>query len=269
MAAAGRLPATIGLRPHPPPPITTAVPRLLVINPNTTASVTAQVLAAGREAAPDAQWEGVTAAFGAAYIASETAYAIAAHAVLDAYAQHYRGHDAVLIACFGDPGLLALGELCPVPVVGLAEASLRAAAAEGPFAVVTGGTAWGPMLRRFARTHRLDAQLTGVHTVALTGAEIAADPARALDQLAARCRFAITEGAGRIVLGGAALAGLAQQLQPRVAVPVLDNVRLGIAALLDSVSPARADTGDSDAPATRVAGPVQGLGPELAWVLSG
>ena len=62
--------------------------RVLVINPNTSASVTAQVLTECRHVQGQTIWDGVTARLGAPYIASEVAYALAAHAVLDAYALH-------------------------------------------------------------------------------------------------------------------------------------------------------------------------------------
>ena len=210
--------------------------RILVINPNTTASVTDMVLAACRNAQPQLQWDGATAAFGHPYIASEASYAVAAHAVLDAFAKHYQAHDAVLIACFGDPGLLALRETCKAPVLGLAESSFRAAAARGPFAVVTGGSAWGPMLERFAHTHRLDAQLQGVFTVELTGAQIAAEPQRARADLCRACQAGVDAGALVILLGGAALTGQSGALQPDVVVPVLDNVLLAAQAVADAVT---------------------------------
>jgi len=210
--------------------------RILVINPNTSVSVTDAVLGSCRQARPDVTWEGVTARFGAPYIASEVAYVMGAHAVLDAYSAHYAAHDAVLIACFGDPGMLALREICPVPVISLAETGFRVAAARGPFAVVTGGRAWGPMLERFARTHRLDEQLVGIHTVELTGPEIAADPERAMAALAEACQPGIAAGAGCIVLGGAALAGLALMLQAQLGVPVLDNVLLGAQAAAEAAT---------------------------------
>ena len=208
--------------------------RVLVINPNTSASVTDAVVRACRSVQPALEWHGVSARFGAPYIADEISYAVAAHAVLDAYSAHFDGHDAVLIACFGDPGLLALREMAGVPVFGLAQASLAAATQHGRFAVVTGGHAWGPMLARFARAQQLDARLCGIHTVDLTGAQIAAAPAAALDSLAAAAQQGIDGGAGCILLGGAALAGLAARLQPRVAVPVLDNVLLAARAVADA-----------------------------------
>ena len=90
------------------------------------------------------------ASFGAAYIGSRAGAAIAGHAVLDAYARHAESAgppDAVVIACFGDPGLEALAEISGRPVVGFAEAGFRAAAAlGGRFLVATNGAAWAEML---------------------------------------------------------------------------------------------------------------------------
>jgi len=237
--------------------------RILVINPNTSASVTDRVAASCRLAHPAVQWDGVTARLGAAYISSESAYAIAAHAALDAYAAHFDGHDAVLVACFGDPGLLALREVAAAPVVGLAQASFEAAARRGPFAVVTGGKAWGPMLERFARMHRLDDRLVGVHTVDLTGAQIAAEPERALDDLREACERGQQAGAHSIVLGGAALAGMAATLQPRLAIPLLDNVLLGAQAAMD----AALQTPATPVPSAAARSPVTGLGAALTRLL--
>jgi len=209
--------------------------RCLVINPNTSGAVTDRVVAACRQAQPGVRWEGATARFGAAYIADEVAYAKAAHAALDAYEAFHSGQDAVLLACFGDPGLLALRELARRPVIGLAQSSFEAAAQRGPFAVVTGGHAWAPMLSRFARLHGLDAKLVGIHTIDWTGAQIAADPDGALDALVAAAQKGIAAGAQFILLGGAALAGLARSLQPRLSIPVLDNVLLAAQAVADAL----------------------------------
>src|SRR5258708_19604635 len=69
----------------------------------------------------------VTGRFGAPYIASRAAAAIAGHAALDALAEHVLDCDVVYLACFGDPGLAALKEVAPVPVVGMAEAPVEPA----------------------------------------------------------------------------------------------------------------------------------------------
>src|SRR3972149_1668697 len=103
------------------------MPRLLVINPNTTASIT-ELVARHVRAAVGEDFEIVTATggFGCAYIASEACYAVAGHAALECFAEHGEECDAVLLACFGDPGLFALREVSRAPVVGLAEASMHA-----------------------------------------------------------------------------------------------------------------------------------------------
>ncbi len=208
--------------------------RLLVINPNTLASVSALVqhhvqLAAG----PDVQVDTVTARFGAPYIACEASYAVAGHALLDAWAADQCAAltpkpDAVLIACFGDPGLWALRESSAAPVTGLAEASFIQASELGGFAVVTGGAKWKPMLQRLARVLGVDEQLVDIHTVAPSGAELAGDPQAAIGLLAAACQQAASEPQVKsIVLGGAGLAGMAAAVQKHVSVPVIDSVVAG------------------------------------------
>jgi Asp/Glu/hydantoin racemase len=206
------------------------MPRLLVINPNTTASIT-ELVARRVQAVVGEDFELVTATgrFGCAYVASEACYAIAGHAALDCFAEHGEGCDAVLLACFGDPGLFALREVSKAPVVGLAEASMQAAVERGGrFAIVTGGERWKPILERFATMLGFRDRLAAVRTVALTGGEIAENPEAAIATLAAACAAAADEdGADEVVLGGAGLAGLAERIQPRVWVPVFDSVVVG------------------------------------------
>ena len=127
---------------------------LLVINPNTSASVSELLQRHLQARTGDAlQVQAVTARFGAPYIACEASYAVAQHATLDAWAAA-RAHgglpDAVLIGCFGDPGLFALRAGAGVPVSGLAEAAFLSAAKNGWFAIVTGVEPWRPMLERMA-----------------------------------------------------------------------------------------------------------------------
>ena len=207
--------------------------RILLINANTTASITDKLVGIANGMAPaGVVFEGATGRFGARYIASRAASAIAAHAALDAWAEHGAGADAVLIGCFGDPGLDALREVAQVPVLGLADAA--AAAAKGRrFGVVTGGAAWKPMLEEFFASRGVGAQLAGVRTVAPSGGEIARDPEGALALLAAACRASAEEdGAEVVILGGAGLAGLATRLAPRVPVPVLCSVEEGVRAAI-------------------------------------
>lgn len=229
--------------------------KLLLLNCNTDPGITERLAQAAR-AMCDHEIIPATARFGARYIATRAASAIAAHAVLDLLADRVgranpEGFDAVIIACFGDPGIDAAREMLAIPVLGLADASITAAlrAVAGPIhasgpsgppaigpkaahvAFLTGGTAWVPMLEEFCllRGHTSDA--IRIAAVAPTGDMIAREPDRALALLAEAAREQVAAGAGVVVLGGAGLVGLAERLQPMVSVPVLDCLRVTLELL--------------------------------------
>lgn len=238
--------------------------RILLINPNTTPAITERMAAyIGDVARSAATFVPVTGRFGARYISTRAAAAIAAHAALDALAEQVAGCDAVYLACFGDPGLAALKEVAPVPVIGMAEASCIEAARQGRrFAIVTGGALWKPMLEEFVATLGLSQQLAAVRTVAPTGDQIARDPDAALALLAGACAACADEdGAEIVILGGAALAGLAQRIQPRVAVPLLCSVEVGAKAVIAAAAEQRRDKN----PVMRLSS--VGLSPALAKLI--
>ncbi len=191
-----------------------AARRLLLINPNTTQAMTdamrrqiAGLLPAGVEV------QAITAAFGHPVIATRVAYAVAAHAALDAYAGYKAPHDAVILGCFGDPGLEALREVAPVPVVALADASFSAALAlDQPFAVLTVGPAWKPMLEEQLAAHPAGRLCQDVLALDGTGLDFAGHPAHLVAALDREAHRLAAAGAGTLVLGGAALAGIAPLL---------------------------------------------------------
>ncbi|KQP12001.1 aspartate/glutamate racemase family protein [Pseudorhodoferax sp. Leaf267] len=221
--------------------------QLLVLNPNTSTSVTKLLQTHVQAVAgPAVRVRSVTARFGAPYIACEASYAVAAHAALDAWAAALQegeepAPDTVLIGCFGDPGLFALRDSSPVPVTGLAEAACVEAARHGRFAIVTGGARWVPMLERLALTLGHGDALVGIHTVAPTGAELAADPMGAQALLAQACREAAERWQARaVIVGGAGLAGVAAAIQSQVDVPLIDSVAAGTRHALALAAPPHA-----------------------------
>lgn len=148
--------------------------------------------------------------------------------------------DAVLIGCIGDPDLLALRQLSDAPVLGLAQASLQTAhqevGANGRHAVITGGQAWVPMLHRLIVQLGLNDRLSDIRAVDKTGVQLAANPKAAVRELAHLCeQLLATDGALKtILLGGAALGGLAPPIQARLrergvmSVELLDSVAVGL-----------------------------------------
>jgi allantoin racemase len=207
--------------------------RLLIINPNTTDAMTDKVAAAARRALPTGTAiVAVTGRFGARYIASRASFAVAGHAALDAFAAHGEGCDAVLLACFGDPGLDALREVAHCPVVSLIDAACAEAGSDGRrFSIVTGGERWGPMLTEMIMARGLSGQLASIKTVAPTGGEIARDPERAAATLADACRRCAREdGADAVILGGAGLIGIADLIRPVLPVDVICSNEAGFRA---------------------------------------
>lgn len=247
------------------------MPRILVLNANTTASVTDLVMHHMRDVlGADAALIPATARLGARYISTEASYAIAGHSALDCLAHHCAeapdGFDSVLLACFGDPGLFALREASPVPVVGLAEAAMQEAALIGRYSIVTGGVLWKPMLLRLAHALGLTDSIASIRPITLTGDQIAADPEGALAFLAAEAQAAAKDdGAQAVILGGAALAGLAARIAPSVSVPVIDSVHAGARAALKLALQSRQwwpDSASVKAPSLSI-----GLSPALARLL--
>ncbi len=206
--------------------------KLLLLNPNTTQSITDRLHARVQDRLGDV-WHvtSLTAPFGAPYIADEASYAIAAHATLQVYEAQVGRFDAMLLACFGDPGGFALKEDGRMPSVGLAEAAMREAAAMGKYAIVTGGAAWKPMLERLAFGIGGDvfARLAHIEAITLTGAQIAENPEAAHAALLAACETArrAAPQIHSVILGGAGLMGIAEALRPCFSLPLIDSVDAG------------------------------------------
>jgi Asp/Glu/hydantoin racemase len=215
--------------------------KLLLLNGNTDPGITERMAQGARRMCTH-EITPLTARFGARYIASRAASAVAAHAVLDSLAveigrENPKGYDAAIIGCFGDPGLEAARECFPVPIIGMADAAIFAALRVAPrVAVLTGGAAWVPMLEEFFLLRGLGPDKVRVAAIPPTGDMIAREPARAAGLLAETARGEIARGAGVILLGGAGLVGLDALVAPQVTVPVLDGLRCAIEAAETAVA---------------------------------
>ena len=220
-----------------------AAKRILLINPNTSSATTERLLEVLRpRLPPDISLDGHTAQFGARYIACEASHAVAAHAMLEIWAEQVSAPSTppagVLIGCFGDPGLFALRESSACPVTGLAEASFIEASSFGEFAIVTGGERWRPMLHRLAQALGYGEKLRHIETVAPSGAELLADPEMANRCLTQACTNAVRTGVKAIIIGGAGLAGYAAKLQAHQPIPLIDSAQAGLNILLSDKAPA-------------------------------
>jgi Asp/Glu/hydantoin racemase len=200
--------------------------RLLIVNPNTSTAITETIEARVRAQLGDCfTLRTATAPFGFRYIASRAGIAVAGHAVLEAAAEALASGerpDAILLACFGDPGFDALSEICDMPVVGFAEAGLRAAAAlPGAFIAATKGDVWHEVILELAQKLGVAGKLAGVETMD----HLTDDPTQIAAFLAARAQAA---GASRVLIGGAGLIPRLDAIAAASHVPVLDAHRAAI-----------------------------------------
>ena len=183
--------------------------RFVVLNPNTTAAMTNAVVARMAPLLPGAELCGLTAPNGPSVIDSRESFAVGAVSAIDLLADLPAGTDAVLLACFGDPGLAEMRARSAVPVVGLAEAAiLEAVSGKRRFAIVTAGAAWVPMLRECVAAHGAAQSLVDVYALDGNGADLRRDPAGFGAAISAFAARAVEEGARSLILGGAAFAGL-------------------------------------------------------------
>ncbi len=204
--------------------------RLLIVNPNTSTAMTAGIAAAARAvAAPGTEVVAVQPGFGPRSIEGHFDEAIAAAGV----AQQVRlapPHSAVVVACFGDPGLDAAREATRAPVLGIAEAAFHAAAmlATG-FSVVTTMTRTCVIAERLVQRYGFDAQCRGIHGTDIPVLALEACGPATVDQIEAAARRALaSDRSSAIVLGCAGMAALCRTLQQRLGVPVIEGVGVAV-----------------------------------------
>lgn len=204
--------------------------KLLLINGNTTESITAKMADAARLAAsPGTTIVPVTATFGARIISSRSENALAAHAMLTLAAQHHQGCDAVLVGVSLDTALGALREVLPIPAIGMTEAAaLVACTLGGRFGVITLGRRTLALYEEVLVGYGLERRVAGVEGVDIETRDYG-DSARIGDAVVELAGKLVSErGAEAIVLAGAAMAGQHRELQARVAVPLLDGIACAV-----------------------------------------
>ncbi|MBQ0944086.1 aspartate/glutamate racemase family protein [Ideonella sp. 4Y16] len=205
---------------------------LLLINPNTTASMTRSMAEAARRVArPDTRITAVQPSFGPVSIEGHHDEVIAAAGVLEQVRQAGTGADAVVLACFGDPGLDAAREATEAPVLGIAEAAFHAASfVSTGFSVVTTLVRTCVIAEHLVLKYGYERRCRGVHGTDIPVLALEEDDGLAcVPALEDACRAALArDRSGAIVLGCGGMASVSAELQRRLGVPVIDGVAAAV-----------------------------------------
>jgi len=202
--------------------------KILVVNPNTTVSMTATIAAAARAvAAPGTEISAVTSSMGPVSIEGFYDEAFAVPGLIQALLQAPDA-DAAIIACFDDTGLDAARSVAPFPVVGICEAALLTAGqiAKRIAVITTLPRSIVPLeelVRRYGFAER--ARVTASNVAVLDLEKPGSGAAKKLDAEIAR---ALEQGAEAIVLGCAGMADLAAALSQKFGVPIVDGVAAAV-----------------------------------------
>lgn len=204
--------------------------RLLVINPNTTASMTDKIGAAARSvAAAGTEILAVNPADGPESIEGyyDEAYSVPG---LLAEVRKAPDADAVVLACFDDTGLDAARTITAAPVVGIGEAAFHVASLlANRFSVVTTLARSVPAIEHNLMKYGLAARCAKVRASEVPVLDLEKPGSDARRLISAEIERAIAvDAAEAVVLGCAGMADLAAALSTEHGLPVVDGVAAAV-----------------------------------------
>lgn len=203
---------------------------ILVINPNSTASMTQKIAAAARAAAgPFSRITAINPLEGPAAIQGPADGEAALPGLFDLFERSLKTDpsiSAVIIACFDDTGLWELKAKSRVPVVGIGEAAYHVASvAAERFSVVTTLSVSVPVLEENLQRTGLAARCVRVRASDVPVLELENPESDVRHKIEAEIQAALRlDGIGAIALGCAGMADLAADLTAQFKVPVIDGV---------------------------------------------
>jgi allantoin racemase len=202
--------------------------RLLIVNPNTSVSVTRWLAEeAKRVAGGRAEIAAVNAPSGLSAIQTPDDLLQAAKVIVGTI-EADAAADVAIIAAFGDPGLTEARARLAIPVMGLGEAGLRAAASRR-FSIVTLGEAMRAALVERVRSLGLEDRLAEIRILPVSIPEMIANREAHLGALDDAIRACAGDA---VLLGGAPLAGLGVKMARETGLTVLDGVEASVTAAL-------------------------------------
>src|SRR5215510_13268237 len=207
--------------------------KLLVVNPNSSEAVTAQIMeSARRAAAASTELIGITTKGGTRNIDSAfgdyLSGAFMIRTCLEAVTVH--APDAVVLAGFGRVGVDALKEALTIPVVSIAESSMAMACLLGHrFTTLTMLQQFIPYQQDLVRYYGFEAKCASVRAININVEACVTNREQALRELTEQIRTIVSEDRAEVViLACAGLCGYDQALSQLAGIPVLDPAVVGV-----------------------------------------
>jgi len=208
------------------------VPRIQIINPNTTPAFTELSLRAGRAVAvPGTELLSSQPKTGTPSVECSLDEAVATLGIVEeVLAGEANAVNGYVIACFGDTGLEAAREAARGPVVGMTEAALYAAALIAPvFSVVTLPRRTRIFAERALWHSGLERRCVSIRAIDVDVRDCEDETERVFEAFVAEAKRAITlDGAEAIILGCAGLEPLVSRLNSALGVPVIEGVAVAV-----------------------------------------
>jgi allantoin racemase len=204
--------------------------KLLVVNPNTTQSMTRKIEAVARAAAhPETEIIATNSKSGPASIQGYLDVSTCVPGLLSEVSLH-PDVDAIVVACFDDTGVDAVRCLTTAPVIGVGEAAYHAAAMISPkFSVITTMSRSLPGLEANLMRYGLDRRCVRVRATDVPVLKLEEMDPETLDKIRVEVKRAIEQDrAEAIVLGCAGMSDLMTQLSHEFGVPVVDGVACAV-----------------------------------------
>lgn len=207
------------------------MPTILVVNVNTTASMTDAIAASARAAArPGTEIVALTPRVGPESCEGNFESYFAALAVMNEVVSYDGPFDAVVQAGFGEHGREGLQELLDVPVVDITEAAGHVASLLGhTYSVVTTLDRAVPLIEDRLLLAGLDRRCASVRSSGLSVLELEEDPERAVKAIVAEAQLAVQDDKAEVIcLGCGGMAGLDEAVRAATGVPVVDGVAAAV-----------------------------------------
>lgn len=205
--------------------------RILVVNVNTTKSMTDAIAESARSvASSETEIVGLTPRFGAESVEGNFESYLAAVAVMERVSTYPEPYDAVIQAGYGEHGREGLQELLDVPVVDITEAGPSMAMFLGHrYSIVTTLDRTVPLIEDRLKLAGLDARCASVRASGLSVLELEQDPDATAEAIVRQAEHAVhAEHAEVICLGCGGMVGLAERITATTGVPVVDGVQAAV-----------------------------------------